>query len=599
MDIMANGRRSWRLIGVLAIMLVWGMAQGFQQAYGESFTELPSESTKKELKDKAIKAIKASHQILEFHYLNEPAPSKKRNLTALALAALAYEVATAATEIGVLSDLVEALEFQYALSCSQSGYSFNQLCQNLLSLSHINDMAIGDLSRINDIAINDLIKKITDLYAQVAKKFHNDLSKGLRIIETDIVVIIYFPDGNNMVLPTSYMRMADGYILWKKYEAFRYYFTKNPANCGSESSLCEFIFTGKNKLSDMRSIAEELSSIFKDKPINSDKLYQFFNEGTNPDSGIVMYHKNLLICDEANADRRRLEGGSNDVDCKNEKQETDFSNMSEVPDELGFETFDSPRRVFMGAYFKDVSKLSTKERIKLRINRRWGGVIITYLMEQSPAEQAGLLKNDIVVSIDGQPIDSKQEVSSILEQHSDGDRLELIVIRGGDTEQLAITVELAEKSLRCLPGRPDSSATSEDITSCAEPSGLFCIEENNSEEGSSNVIGMDADAPDLSRDHSNSHASNTNSATSEDIASCAQPPGLFCIVKNNSEGGSSNVIGMDADAPDLSRDHSNSHASNTNKEGSIKIDIYPEKPAGRNNTNSWCSRLCKCLRLGW
>ena len=57
---MANGRRSWRLIGALAIMLVWGMTQGFQQAYGESFTELPSESTKKELKDKAIKA---SHQI--------------------------------------------------------------------------------------------------------------------------------------------------------------------------------------------------------------------------------------------------------------------------------------------------------------------------------------------------------------------------------------------------------------------------------------------------------------------------------------------------------------------------------------------------------
>ena len=562
---MANGRRSWRLIAALAIMLVWGMTQGFQQAYGESFTELPSESTKKELKDKAIKD---SHQILEFHYSNELAPSKKRNLTALALATLAYEVATAATEIGVLSDLVEALKIQYALSCSQSGYSFNQLCQNLLSLS-----------RVNDMAINDLIEKITDLYAQVAKKFHNDFSKGLRIIETDIVVIIYFPDGNNMVLPTSYMRMADGYILWKKYEAFRHYFTKNPANCGSKSNLCEFIFTGKNKLSDMRSIAEELSSIFKDKPINSEEVYRFFNEGANPDSGIVMYHKNLLICDEANADRRRLEGGSNDVDCKNEKQEADFSNMSEVPDELGFETFDSPRRVFMGVYFKDVSKLSAKERIKLRINRRRGGVIVAYLMEQSPAEQAGLLKNDIVVSIDGQPINSKKEVSSILEQHSDGDRLELLVIRGGDTEQVTITVELVEKSLQCLPDRPNSPTTSEDIASCSQPSGLFCIDEENSEEGSSNVIGMDA--------------------SFEDIASCAQPSELFCIDENNSEGASSNVIGMDASAPDVSRDHSNSHASNTNKEGSIKIDKYPEKPAGRNNTNSWCSRLCKCLRLSW
>jgi hypothetical protein len=252
--------------------------------------------------------------------------------------------------------------------------------------------------------------------------------------------------------------------------------------------------------------------------------------------------------------------------------------MSEVPDELGFETFDSPRPVFMGVYFKDVSKLSAKERNKLRINRRRGGVIVADLMEQSPAERAGLLKNDIVVSINDQSIDSKKEVSSILEQHTVGDRLELIVIRGGDTEQVTITVELAEKSQRCLPEGQNSPVTSEnvvkDLINCAH--GISCPKM--------------AISPRKQVENSNL-----------DIASCSQPSGLFCIYENNSEGGSSNVIGMDAGAHahDLIRDHSNSHVSNTNKEGSIKIDKYPEKPAGRNNTNSWCSRLCKCFRFGW
>ena len=104
----------------------------------------------------------------------------------------------------------------------------------------------------------------------------------------------------------------------------------------------------------------------------------------------------------------QLEGGSNEDHCINAQQEPDYSSMSEFPDE--FDGIDSTsNNVFRGFYFKDVRKLTPEERVELGINRRKGGVIVTRLIGHSSSEQARLLQNDIIVSIDGQLIGSKKK----------------------------------------------------------------------------------------------------------------------------------------------------------------------------------------------
>ena len=161
--------------------------------------------------------------------------------------------------------------------------------------------------------------------------------------------------------------------------------------------------------------------------------------------------------------KRQLEG--KDVD--------NFSDFPEPPDE--FKGFYCPsNNVFKGFYFKDITTLSSAERNLLGINRRNGGVIVTRLIghsysaeadpskfeinrlqdeytvsglsdDQSSSEQGRLLQNDIIVAIGGKPIVSKKDVSNIFKHYKVGNTLELIVIRGSDTQQVTIPVKLAEK----------------------------------------------------------------------------------------------------------------------------------------------------------
>jgi len=65
------------------------------------------------------------------------------------------------------------------------------------------------------------------------------------------------------------------------------------------------------------------------------------------------------------------------------------------------------------------------------------------VMDGSPAQAAGLKDGDIILEVDGQKIDSKNTLSSIIAVHNVGDKVVLTVLRGKD--QLKITVVLGER----------------------------------------------------------------------------------------------------------------------------------------------------------
>jgi len=57
------------------------------------------------------------------------------------------------------------------------------------------------------------------------------------------------------------------------------------------------------------------------------------------------------------------------------------------------------------------------------------GVLVVYVQPDSPAERAGLQRNDIVVSIDGKPIEGRDEFVAAVRAKTVGDTIEVEVVR--------------------------------------------------------------------------------------------------------------------------------------------------------------------------
>ena len=71
------------------------------------------------------------------------------------------------------------------------------------------------------------------------------------------------------------------------------------------------------------------------------------------------------------------------------------------------------------------------------------GVVVTLVVEGSPADEAGLGAGDVITAIDGQEVANPQQLSAAIAEHRPGDRVTLSVLRSGDSEQ-EIEVRLGE-----------------------------------------------------------------------------------------------------------------------------------------------------------
>ena len=77
------------------------------------------------------------------------------------------------------------------------------------------------------------------------------------------------------------------------------------------------------------------------------------------------------------------------------------------------------------------------------------GAIITQVIKDSPAEEAGVKEKDVIVSVDGEKINDSSNLKNIISSGRPNDKTKLTVIRDGHEKNLTVTLGLrpGEKEL--------------------------------------------------------------------------------------------------------------------------------------------------------
>ena len=104
-----------------------------------------------------------------------------------------------------------------------------------------------------------------------------------------------------------------------------------------------------------------------------------------------------------------------------------------------------PAGAWLGVLTKPVSETL---RVHLDVKE---GVVLDYVAPDSPASKAGLRQHDIILTVEGEPIGSQDDLRAAIQAHKPGDKVNLeVVVQGGKGER---EVEMAARPQE-EPGLP-------------------------------------------------------------------------------------------------------------------------------------------------
>lgn len=83
------------------------------------------------------------------------------------------------------------------------------------------------------------------------------------------------------------------------------------------------------------------------------------------------------------------------------------------------------------------------------------GVLISQVNEDSAAEKAGFKRGDVVIELDGQPVESANDFRGRVAKHKPGSKIKIVVLRDGKRQTLTATLEERSTGLRASAERPD------------------------------------------------------------------------------------------------------------------------------------------------
>jgi S1-C subfamily serine protease len=68
------------------------------------------------------------------------------------------------------------------------------------------------------------------------------------------------------------------------------------------------------------------------------------------------------------------------------------------------------------------------------------GVLVLSVAPQSPAARAGMRRGDVIVSLEGEPVNTVEDLYAALRNYEPGDTVSVTVVRGGKRSDVSITV---------------------------------------------------------------------------------------------------------------------------------------------------------------
>src|SRR6267143_4279397 len=103
---------------------------------------------------------------------------------------------------------------------------------------------------------------------------------------------------------------------------------------------------------------------------------------------------------------------------------------------------------FLGVYAEDVSK-DNMGRYNLREVR---GVGITQVVKDSPAEKAGLHKDDVILRFDGENVTSVRKLNRLVSEVAPDQSVRLGISRSGSEQEVSVTIGKRNESLNAGEG---------------------------------------------------------------------------------------------------------------------------------------------------